>query len=134
MLLTLISQCQTKHIERNLSFGEFWTCSVLPDHWRAVRSTMRFNGIFLPNSLSMCFFCPFTVEFVVSFVHIYCSCVYKFIGHFSMPVSAPATRLVFHESTILNPGVSHPNLSHRPLCARWQWRVDMMSRLIINYM
>ena len=36
MLLILIGQCQTKHIERNLSFDGFWTCSVLPDHWRLV--------------------------------------------------------------------------------------------------
>ena len=34
MLLVLIGQCQTKHIERNLSFDGFWTRSVLPDHWR----------------------------------------------------------------------------------------------------
>ena len=35
MLLILIGQCQTKHIERNLNFDGFWTCSVLPDHWRS---------------------------------------------------------------------------------------------------
>ena len=34
MLLILISQCQTKRVERNLSFDGFWTCSVFPDHWR----------------------------------------------------------------------------------------------------
>ena len=34
MLLTLIGQCQRKQIERNISFDGFWTCSVLPDHWR----------------------------------------------------------------------------------------------------
>ena len=39
MLLILISQYQAKHIERNLSFGGFWTCSVLPDHWRPTAAT-----------------------------------------------------------------------------------------------
>ena len=39
MLLILIGQCQTIHIERNLSFDRFWTCSVLPDHWRSVKDT-----------------------------------------------------------------------------------------------
>ena len=42
MLLILISQCQTKHIERILSCDGFWTCSVLPDHWRGAQaSTMH---------------------------------------------------------------------------------------------
>ena len=36
MLLILIGKCQTKYIGRNLSFDRFWTCSVLPDHWRDV--------------------------------------------------------------------------------------------------
>ena len=43
MHLMLIGQCQTKHIERNLSFDGFWTCSVLPDHWRLVQVSIDSN-------------------------------------------------------------------------------------------
>ena len=46
MLLILIGQCKTKHIERNLSFDGFWICSVIPDHWRILHTrqpTVNYN-------------------------------------------------------------------------------------------